>query len=191
MRKILLAIIVLLPLVSFTQIKGDVAIEWLEKKEMSYGDSKVIIPHFTGNSFHYDASNKTLLFTFKTKESVFFEQGKVQITNINYESISVDQLGDLASENIPKTINASLVISNSRDLKEAFVSISPIVKDDFGFKRIKSFSYEIQNNNAKTVQSTKRVNTISNTVLASGNWFQFYVEKSGVYKISKNFLQQL
>ena len=191
MRKILLAIIVLLPFVSFTQIKGDITIEWLEKKEMSYGDSKVSIPHFTGNSFHYDASNKTLLFTFTTKEPVFFEQGKVQITNINYESISVDQLGDLASENIPKTINALLVISNSRDLKEAFVSISPIIKDDFGFKRIKSFSYEIENNNAKTVQSTKRVNTISNTVLASGNWFQFYVEKSGVYKISKNFLQQL
>jgi hypothetical protein len=30
-----------------------------------------------------------------------------------------------------------------------------------------------------------------NSVLASGDWYQFYVEKSGVYKISKGFLQQL
>lgn len=191
MRKILLAFLALIPLVSLAQIKGDVTLEWLEKKEMSYGDFKVIIPQFTGNSFHYDASIKALIFTLNTKQSVTFDEAKVQITNVIYEPMTLSQLGDLSSENIPKTTNASLIVSNTRDFKEAFVTLSPIIKDDFGFKRIKSFSYEIENNTSRIRQSSKTANTISNSVLATGNWFQFYIEKSGVYKLSKSFLQQL
>ncbi|MBG6188019.1 type IX secretion system sortase PorU [Flavobacterium sp. CAN_S2] len=193
MRKIFLAFLALIPFVSFAQIKGDVAIEWLEKKEMSYGDFKVIIPQFTGNSFHYDASSKTLLFTLKTKETVNFDEGKIQITNVIYEPITLSQLGDLSTENIPNATNATITISNSRGIKEPFITLSPIIKDDFGFKRIKSFSYEVENNNntSRILQTGKTVNSISNSVLATGNWFQFYIEKSGVYKISKSFLQQL
>ena len=65
MRKILLAYLSLIPFVSFAQIKGDTAIEWTDKKEMSYGDFKVIIPQFIGNNFHYDASQKALVYTLK------------------------------------------------------------------------------------------------------------------------------
>lgn len=191
MRKIFLVLLVLLPLVSFAQISGDINIEWIEKKEMTFGNYKVAIPQFTGNSFHYDASNKTLLFTLKIKEPVSFKEGKIQITNINYESISLAQIGDLSYENIPKTINSSLIVSNSRDIQEAFINLSPIIKDDFGLKRIKSFSYEIESNTLRTARINSALNTISNSVLASGNWFRFYVEKSGVYKISKKFLQDL
>ena len=99
----------------------------------------------------------------------------------------------MASENIPKTINASLKINISRDIKEAFINLSPIIKDDFGFKRIKSFSYEVENNTTQISQFSKSTstNSIVSSVLATGNWYQFYIEKSGVYKINKSFLQQL
>ncbi|MDI6034588.1 type IX secretion system sortase PorU [Flavobacterium sp. LB2P84] len=193
MRKILLVYLSLLPFVSFAQIKGDTTIEWTDKKEMAYGDFKIIIPQFTGESFHYDASQKTLLYTLKIKELVSFDEGKVKLTNVIYETITTAQLGDLAPENIPKTANASLKVNISRDTKEAFIWLSPIIKDDFGFKRITSFSYEVENNTSRISQSSKSANTnsIVNSVLATGNWYQFYVEKSGVYKITKNFLQQL
>ncbi|MDI5899020.1 type IX secretion system sortase PorU [Flavobacterium yafengii] len=193
MRKILLVYLSLLPFVSFAQIKGDTTIEWTDKKEMAYGDFKIIIPQFTGESFHYNASQKTLLYTLKIKEPVSFDEGKVKLTNVIYETITTAQLGDLAPENIPKTANASLKVNISRDTKEAFISLSPIIKDDFGFKRITSFSYEVENNTSRISQSSKSANTnsIVNSVLATGNWYQFYVEKSGVYKITKTFLQQL
>ena len=193
MRKILLVYLSLLPFVSFAQIKGDTTIEWTDKKEMAYGDFKIIIPQFTGESFHYDASQKTLLYTLKIKELVSFDEGKVKLTNVIYETITTAQLGDLAPENIPKTANASLKVNISRDTKEAFISLPPIIKGDFGFKRITSFSYEVENNTSRISQSSKSANTnsIVNSVLATGNWYQFYVEKSGVYKITKTFLQQL
>ncbi|MFV8347111.1 type IX secretion system sortase PorU [Flavobacterium sp. ZB4P13] len=193
MRKILLVYLSLIPFVFFAQIKGDTTIEWIEKKEMSYGAYKVIIPQFTGNNFHYDASQKTLFYTLKIKEPVSFDEGKIVITNVIYEAITTAQLGDLAPENIPKTTNASLKVNISRDIREAFINLSPIIKDDFGFKRIKSFSYEVETNTARISQSSKSTstNSIVNSVLATGNWHPFYIEKSGVYKISKSFLQQL
>ncbi|CAM4148424.1 type IX secretion system sortase PorU [Flavobacterium weaverense] len=191
MRKLFLAILSLLPLVSFAQKKGDINIEWLEKKEMSYGDYKVVIPQFTGNSFHYDNATKTILFTLKSQAPVAFDEGKIMLSNIKFENISKDQLGDLSAANIPTTVNPSLIISKSREIKEAFINLSPIIKDEFGFKRIISFSYEIESSNFRTAQINNTSNVISNSVLSSGNWYRFYVEKSGIYKISKNFLQQL
>ncbi|RTY73659.1 type IX secretion system sortase PorU [Flavobacterium sp. LS1R10] len=191
MRKIILAYLVLFPFISFAQIKGDATIDWLEKKEMSYGDFKVTIPFFLGNSFHYNATAKTLLFTLKINEPVSFDEGKIQVTNIIYESITAAELGDLDIANLPKTVSSSLQIRNSRELKNAFIELTPIIKDNFGFKRIKSFSYEIERNASRISPSEKTFNGISNSVLSSGTWFRFYIEKSGVYKISKSFLQQL
>ncbi|RTY93842.1 type IX secretion system sortase PorU [Flavobacterium sp. GSP27] len=191
MRKIILAYLVLFPFISFAQIKGDATIDWLEKKEMSYGDFKVTIPFFLGNSFHYNATAKTLLFTLKINEPVSFDEGKIQVTNIIYESITAAELGDLDIANLPKTVSSSLQIRNSRELKNAFIELTPIIKDNFGFKRIKSFSYEIERNTSRISPSEKTFNGISNSVLSSGTWFRFYIEKSGVYKISKSFLQQL
>lgn len=193
MRKILLVYFSFIPFISFAQIRGEAIIEWTDKKEMAYGDFKVIIPQFAGNSFHYDASQKVLLYTFKVKELIPFNEGKVTVSNAIYETITTSQLGDLASENIPKTINASLKVNSSRDEKEAFIYLSPIIKDDFGFKRLKSFSYEVENNTARISKLSKSgsTNNIANSVLATGNWYQFYIKKSGVYKITKSFLQQL
>ncbi len=65
------------------------------------------------------------------------------------------------------------------------------MKDNFGYKRIKSFSYNIKSSSSRISQSNKSTSTLLNSVLASGDWYQFYIEKSGVYKISKSFLQQL
>nr|WP_278019624.1 hypothetical protein [Flavobacterium ginsengisoli] len=37
----------------------------------------------------------------------------------------------------------------------------------------------------------KNRQAISNSVLASGDWYRFYIQKSGVYKIDRSFLQSL
>ena len=193
MRKILLTLIVLFPFVSFAQIRGAESIEWLEKKEMFYGDYKVIIPQFTGNSFHYNSSTRTLLFTLKIKEPIYFDKGKILISNVVYETISALQLGDLSLENITDNPNTTVTVTNSRDIREAFITLTPIIKDKFGYKRIKSFSYEVEDTSSKTARNSRiaKASSVSNSVLANGNWFRFYIEKSGVYKLSKNFLQQL
>jgi len=191
MKKKFLVYLFLIPLVSFAQIKGDITIEWLEKQEMSFGDFKINIPQFSGNSYNYNASQKALFYTLNLSGTNSLNENSAQITNVVYESISASQLGDLDPAKIPKTPSPSLKSTQSRDLRQTFLNLSPIVKDELGFKRIKSFSYSINSRNLRLAQANKTTGIIYNSVLASGDWYQFYVEKSGVYKISKSFLQQL
>ena len=191
MKNFFLVFLSLISFVSFAQIKGDVTIEWLEKQEISFGNFKINIPQFAGNCYNYNASQKALFYTLNLSESNSFNENSIQITNLVYESISTSKLGDLDPENIPKTPSPQLKTTQSRDLKQTFLTLSPIIKDDFGFKRIKSFSYSINGGNSRIAQTNKSKGVIYNSVLASGDWYQFYVEKSGVYKISKSFLQQL
>ena len=191
MRKTLLAYLILIPFVSFAQIKGEASIEWLEKNEMFFGENKINIPQFVGSGFNYDSSKKAIYLTLNLSESGIYSGNTLQISNVIYESINQSQLGDLDLNTIPKTIAASLKINESRDIKQAFIVLSPIVKDDFGYKRIKSFSYSISGNDSSRIAQTNKTSVITNSVLATGDWYQFYVEKSGVYKISRSFLQQL
>ena len=191
MKKTLIAFLLLIPFFPFAQIKGDLTIDWLEKTEMLFGENKINIPQFTGNSFNYDPSKKAIFFIYNLSDSKSLSGNSVQLTNIIYESINETQLGDLDPLSIPKTPAATIKINESRDIKQAFLYLSPIVKDDFGYKRIKSFSFSLSSNTASRISQTKATTAISNSILATGDWYQFYVEKSGVYKISRGFLQQL
>jgi hypothetical protein len=191
MKKILLVFLTLIPFVSFAQIKGDITIEWLEKKEMSFGDFKINVPQFVGSSYNYEPSKRAVSYILNLSESTSFDGNTVQVTNVVYEPLTTPQLGDLDPANIPKTPVATLKINESRGIKQVFLVLSPIVKDEFGYKRIKSFSYSISGNSASRISQTNKTSVILNSVLATGDWYQFYVEKSGVYKVSKNFLQQL
>ena len=145
MGKTFLLYFTLIPFFLSAQVKGDAVIEWLGVKEMSYGKFKVNIPRFSGPSFHYDAAKRAVFYTAKVKDVPYSDENKIQITNVVYDAITLSELGDLASENIPKTTNPTMLVSTSRGVKEAFVSISPLIKDEFGFKRVKSFSYELKN----------------------------------------------
>jgi hypothetical protein len=191
MQKLLLYILLLLSYLSYGQTKGDVTIEWMEKTAVSFGSYKINIPQFTGSSYHYDSSEKKLTYTLELKTPVLYPESSTQITNVVYESITTAQLGDLEPENIPKKIMPSIRNTQSRGITQSFLSLSPIVKDEYGFKKIKSFSYTINNTTSKTSQSNKVANSISNSVLATGDWYRFYIEKSGVYKISKSFMQEI
>lgn len=193
MKKIFILYLVLLPFVSIAQIKGDITIEWLEKKEILTSNYKVNIPQFAGNTYSYDALNKSIFYVLNLPNSTSLDENSIQITNLVYESLPDSQLGDLSKENIPIKIKATIKNTESRAISQSFLTLSPIIKDDFGYKRIKSFSYSVNNNNPISSQINKIANTnvLTNSVLSTGDWHQFYIEKSGVYKISKNFLQQL
>ncbi|MDR7369312.1 hypothetical protein J2X17_000083 [Flavobacterium aquidurense] len=178
---------------AFPQSKQDFTIDWQPKKEMSFGDFKTIIPYFSGNSFRYEISKKSITLLLNLNESNYSKNSSVQISNVIYESISLSDLGNLSLENIPEKPNETLKIASSRDKTEIFLSLSPVIKEGNSYKRIRSFSYNLNNATSKSSNTsfTQKLTIIQNSVLANGDWYRFYVEKSGVYKISKSFLQSL
>jgi len=109
------------------------------------------------------------------------------IKNVVFENI---ESNDFYNPNfIEDEISAVFNIVNAKNNSLAVLNLSPIVKVDNHFKRIVSFdlAYSITSSDKKTVKSS----TIKNSVLASGNWYKFSINKTGVYKIDKDFLKDL
>lgn len=183
-------ILLLLPIITFAQVKGDVTIEWQENNPTTSNNSQQV-PVFNGENYFYDEYRQSLYYTLNLKTSSELNEKSIQITNVTYEAITSSTLGNLNIASIPSTIKVSLYNTKSRNSFQNFLRISPIIKDNTGFKKIKNFSYEVNIGSTKKMASVKKQTSISNSVLASGDWYRFYIEKSGIYKITKDFLQQL
>lgn len=193
MKQAIILYLFLIPFVSFSQINGGLTLDWQNKKEMSFSEYKIITPYFTGSSFRFDTTKKSITLLLKIAESSSSNSNSVSLTNVIYETISITDLGDLTLQNIPDKPNETLKNVSARDKKQTFLSLYPIIKEGNSYKRIRSFSYSINNSTSKSSNSSsyQKSALVSNSVLASGDWYRFYVEKSGIYKISKSFLQSL
>ena len=177
---------------TFSQQKGNVSLVWSEKFEYSFSSFKFNIPQIKSDSFVFDSYKRAIYYNLNLPQSELFDENSLQITNVIYDDISVSELGDLNLKNIPNSINASLKSTISRDKIFAFISLSPIIKINDRYKKVVSFSYYFSNNyNSRNALENNNITQVSNSVLASGEWFRFYVEKSGVYRISKSFLSDL
>ena len=178
---------------SFSQEKKDVTIDWSENTKITYDSFVFNTPQFQLDNFYLDLANKSIYYNLKFPVSSLVDENSLVISNLVYESIIESDLKDLSKNEIPNKPNATIKNSIARDLNFVFLSISPIVKTNEGFKKIKSFSFSYSTETkARPNNTTARdFNTISNSVLSDGSWYRFYVEKSGVYKVSKTFLEQL
>ena len=174
---------------SFAQNTQDFSIVWNTNKSFIVGDTKYNIPQFQSENFEFQVAKNTISYVNILKVSGLISESTVTINNIIYETIDVSLLGDLGVSNISSKIDFKAFSSYARD--DAFLSFqfNPIIKDNSGYKRVKSFTlnYSVSNANS-TFQS---INSIQNSVLATGSWHRFYVEKSGVYLVSKSFLQSI
>jgi len=191
MKKLLSSFLVLISVVCAGQQQGNVTLQWTDDSEIAYDTYKVRIPQFNADNFNYNNFTKEIFFNLKLPQSASVDKNSLQLTNVIFESVSVAQLGDLKISTIPTAINATIKNIKARDKFLALITLSPIIKDGTGFKRIKSFTYIITPSSARNLPVFNNVSAITNSVLSTGDWYRFYVEKSGVYKISKSFLQSL
>jgi hypothetical protein len=192
MKNLLLCALFLLSIPSQAQDRGDIVIEWNKKTALTYGSTTINVPQFNGQSYLYDHINKAVFYTNKLTIPSPLDGATVQLSNIVFENINLEELGDLQPENLPKSPKAFVRTNKSRNDSETFLTVSPIINEAFGLKRIRSFTYQIiANKSAKTELQNKATNSITSSVLASGDWYRFYIEKSGVYKITKKFLNDL
>ncbi len=169
-------------------------INWDGYKTIFGGNYNLKIPAFNAENFSYDF-DEGLLFVTQWKVSNNVNESSIRISNVSYASISKEELKDLNTNTIGSELKFTLKNSKGRTQLFAYFQITPIIKDANGnYKKVQSFQI---NYNTKATQrsfSSKGngvSGVITNSVLSSGEWFKFYVDTTGVFKISKNFLQQL
>ena len=182
-------LLLLVSFLSFAQNSKDFSLVWQNDLPVVIGLSKYKIPQFQSENFEFQESKKAISYVNSIAVEGLASEKDTYITNVVFETIDEIALGELNKTFVYSKIDFKSNSSYARN--DAFLSFSfnPIIKDDSGYKRVKSFTlnYSI----LASVKSVQTTNSIQNSVLANGAWHRFYIEKSGVYLLSKNFLQSL
>lgn len=190
MKNKLLFLAIFFSLVSFGQQRSSVELKWVDNVKSSIGDKAYIIPQFQSEHLSFDGSQ--LYFRMAIPVSSAVTESSLRITNVVYENISREQLGNLSEALLPSSINAKLASSHARDDWYAILSLSPVIKEGGSYRRVKSFTYSFTSGSGQNAaRNAADFNSLSNSVLSAGEWHRFYVEKSGVYKVTRSFLKQL
>ena len=194
MKKILLYILVLLVGNAFAQKAETIALDWKVQTAYDLGDVTLNIPQFQSEFFNFNVSERTIQFKKAFAIPALLKKEALQVNAITYQTISETDLLDLDKTKIPLSADVNFETSRARTTFKGLLVFNPIIKEKGVYKKVVSISYSINTTNVANRLSGNNYRSapaITNSVLASGNWYRFYVEKSGVYKVSKSFLQSL
>lgn len=189
MKKTILFIVIFLNSFAFSQHTENVVIDWNSNVQYKIGESIVNVPQFDYHFFDFNFSLMKIQYKKTLNLENEIDVNSLKISNVVMQTISDSELYDLKKSEIPNKLNASLQVVRARNQNKGLITISPIIKQGEEFKKIVSFSYSYRYSTSNRVNNS--VQTISNSVLTSGSWYRFYIQKSGIYKISKSFLQSL
>ncbi|OYU79546.1 MAG: peptidase C25 [Flavobacterium sp. BFFFF1] len=191
MKKAVLIFLIFLPFGVTAQITGSFTLNWKDNVKVSTESSSYTIPQFQLENFNFDSSLRTVSLMLNIPAKAPVNESSLLITNAIYENISANQLGFLSSKALPSALNEKIMNVKARGELSLALTLSPVLNENGSFKRLKSFSYSINYSVGAGNSARNGFDNIAHSVLASGDWYRFYVEKSGVYKVSKTFLQSL
>ncbi|SHJ04127.1 type IX secretion system sortase PorU [Flavobacterium terrae] len=191
MKKYFLITAIFFCLFSYAQERKTISIDWVTDGVYKHNQAfEFRIPNFKSEFFNFSDQNKTILFSQKFKSDNEIDENSLAVSNIVFESISSESLGELDKKLIKSSISPIIYNSKARDDNYVVFSFQPIIKQNGIYKRVKSLEYSFQYSSSSNFAS-KNIAALSSSVFKTGEWKRFFVEKSGVYKITKSFLASL
>ncbi|OYQ44397.1 type IX secretion system sortase PorU [Flavobacterium aurantiibacter] len=174
----------------FGQTNGSISIIWSEPK-FNAATGKLINPlSFDATHYVYDAEEHIIEYAQILKD-IRSGSYDVELTNVVTAPLSSIQLSTLGQVKLPNNFNANFFISKSRNQTKARIKVNAVARINGAAVRLESFSYNLRPKQEVQERAQASFTGIQNSVLTSGNWYKFAIEKSGLYKISRSFLQQL
>jgi len=177
----------------WAQMSTTIKVEWKPLQNYSYGEKSRHIPDFGQVAFVYDYYENRISAVKLFQNQGFVDENSLQISNLVTETIAQTELGELDIAKIPGKFSVSLQNSLARDDQNVILTFEPFFKTNNQYYKVISFDVFAAKISAgnKLFNAPASVSAIQNSVLASGSWFRFYIEKSGVYYIDKAFLKSL
>lgn len=191
MKKWLLFLAFFTTFFSFSQQKELVVLDWKEASAFRVDSLPYILPKFQSENFDFNPSERTIHFKKVFPVANTVNEQSLVVENVVFEDIAKADLHYLSFEKLPTTLEVKLTNAIARSKTSAVLSFSPIIRQGNAIKRVKSLSVAYSFGGASSFLTSKNASAVSNSVLATGDWYRFQVVKSGVYKVSKSFLQQL
>ena len=187
MKKKLFFLFLLSGVLGFSQQKR-FEINWEGSKTLITNISKIEVPSFNSEHFNYDEV-KGITFFSQWDINTSLDENSVQLTDINYQIMSRTELKGLTIDLLPNTPKAKLFNAKGRNKHSAYLEVTPIINDKGVIKKMTSFT--VTYSNANFNRSALAPQIVTNSVLRTGEWYKFYVDTTGVFKLNKSFLNQL
>ena len=183
----LVAFLLLINFCSVTSQEKLININWVDNKTYLSESNSFDIPYFDNYSHNFEPDVGVILVT-QWKEDFLIDPNSIRIKKINSESVNTSEIGNLDINNVPNKIDFKLNNSLSKNNRTLYLELNPFFKENNILKKVLSFSIHY---NKKSSQDNQKSSIISNSVLSQGSWYKFEIENSGVYKLSKSFLNNL
>lgn len=139
-------------------------------------------------SLRLQISERSLLYSEQWEDDSFVDTQSLKVSNIQYGTLTAQELKRINKSLVPVTPEYSIQNSKARNALYTIFTISPVVKINESYKKITSFSIYYRKTNISSSQTRR---TITNSVLANGSWYKFKIDRTGVYRIDKDFLNNL
>lgn len=175
----------------FAQEDNSIIIEWKEAPYKLNDRYQFQVPFFNAENFIYNDISKTITYSKYIKTNIPVDENSIRVENVVFEDVPSTNLGELSKKLIPEKLTVKIENSYAREELKVLLSFSPIINSNGVFKRVKSLNYFFAPKKDGQRNRMLSVSAVSNSVLSSGVWKKFYIQKSGVYKISKQFLKDL
>lgn len=164
-------------------------INWNGEKELETAYGKMVLPSFDASHFNYDGEKGLTYFAQWDGNGSMIDEASVTLSNVSYETISESDLKNLNSQLVPNAPKYKFFNTNARGKRAYYFEISPIISDRGVFKKITSFTVNYNSSSGRNQNASR--NEITNSVLSNGEWYKFYIEESGVFQLTKGFLNSL
>jgi len=185
MRYFLLFLFIAISSIGFSQSK-EININWDGYKVFSTSSAQFEIPYFNNHNFNFTPS-KGISLSAQWNENNEIDQNSIIIENVTLSDITLENLKQLDRNIIPKELTYDIRTSISRGKMYLFLDLFPIINQNGNFKKVNSFRFSYK----RGISNRLKRQRIQNSVLNTGEWYKFYVDKSGIFRLSKSFLNQL
>ena len=137
---------------------------------------------------HYLYKPDNAYFSAVWQETSMIDSSSVKITNVEYVPVDASLIRQLQFDNLPEDFQPVLATSPAREKIYATLEVNTFIRKQNRYYKLQSFDV-VYTYDKTPVQ--RQVQNIYDSKWASGSWYRFKIDKTGVYKLDKSFLESL
>lgn len=171
-----------------------VEIRWDSYKNWGFNSSVFKLPNDKDHKVSLDSDAQNLTYEHRWSVPSNTSQHEFTLSNVVTSNLSKAELFDLKPNLLLSEFKWDIFVANSRNQTIAGVHCYPIFMENGVVKRVNSFTISQSPSQVAAPQLqffSTSTNQRVDSVLSSGEWFQFTVNKSGVFKLDRSFLSKL
>lgn len=187
-RKISLVLWVFMSALAIGQTK-DIRIYWDEPvKSIEKKDTKEVQRERLLSKLNLVVDKNSSTYANKWLDRGFADSRSVEIVNTKWADLTAKELQQVNAKIIPSALEYNLQSAFAREKIYTTLVISPIVQRNGRLQKLVSFTVNYRYGNAPL--NFNRM-PVSPSVLATGDWYRFKIDKTGIYKVDRSFLADI